>query len=386
MSGKPILSTLSEWTNELNNTLQTNNSLCIALFSADKKLIFANDSMSALFKTDPCVSFMNPTFDKLLLLNNSIPLIFEGYLTIGDYSSVNTSIWVQIYRKEDNLLVVGGVNTAQLLEQNEAMHNFNQEISNLQRELIREKHALENALEQLNKANNELKELNANKDLFISILAHDLKNPFNSILGYSDLLLKNLYKYDLETIEHQLKVISRTSHETYNLLEVLLLWSKSQSGKLTLQPTAIVFGDICNNIINNLKDQANAKDIKISFSQTNRTIVKVDVNMFMTILRNLISNAIKFTGKNGEINIYTERNEQYITVTVSDNGVGIKKENLLRLWDFTKTISTRGTSNEKGTGFGLLVCKEFVEKHGGQIWAESELGKGSEFKFTIPVN
>jgi len=238
---------------------------------------------------------------------------------------------------------------------------------------------------QLQKFANELKQMNVDKDRFLTILAHDLKSPFNSLLGFSDLLLENLHKYDIDKIEKQLKIISQTTHKTYNLLEDLLLWSKSQAGKLIIEPQIIVFNEICTEIINNLKHQADAKEISINCFEPEKAVLTADLNMFKTILRNLISNAIKFTNKNGQINIYIEKNHKNVTITVSDNGIGIEKDNLPKLWDFTQPISTIGTADEKGTGFGLLLCKEFVEKHSGTIWVESELGKGSDFKFTMPL-
>jgi len=230
-----------------------------------------------------------------------------------------------------------------------------------------------------------LKKLNADKDRFLQVLAHDLKSPFNSLLGFSDLLLKNLHKYDIDKIEKQLKIIHQTNHKTYNLLEDLLLWSKSQSGKLSFEHQKIVFSEICTEIINNMKHQADTKEISINCFEPEKTVLKADLNMFKTVLRNLISNAIKFTNRNGQINIYTEKNHKNATIIVSDNGVGIEKDNIFKLWDFSQPISTIGTADEKGTGFGLLLCKEFVEKHDCKIWVESELGKGSDFKFTMPL-
>ena len=252
MPKKGIPSILLDWTDEFSATLLNTNSLYIALFSTSKKLLFANNSMSALFKNEPKDSFINPTFDEILLLNNSVSLIFEGFLSLGDYSSINISISAKIYRKKEQLLIVGGVNAAQLFEQNETMHQLNREITNLQRELIREKHALEKASKQLSKTNDELSELNTNKNRFISILSHDLKNPFNSLLGFSNLLLKNLHKYDIQKIEYQLKTINQIAYETYNLLEDLLFWSKSQSKKLAFNLQKIMFGEVCNKIISNL--------------------------------------------------------------------------------------------------------------------------------------
>jgi two-component system, sensor histidine kinase and response regulator len=377
---------ISEWTDEFFATLIKNNSICIALISTDRELLFANNSMSALFKGKPDENFINPTFDKLLLLDNSVPLIFEGFLTLGDYSSVNTSIWSQIYRKRNNILILGGVNAAQLIEQNEIMHQLNREISNLQRELIREKHNLENTLKQLNKANNELKELNTSKDRFISILAHDLKSPFNSILGFVKLLKKNIRKYSIAKIESQIEIVNTSTQSTYNLLEDILTWARAQSDKLPFKPEKLSLATICDNVFENLKLTANTKNITINHFATDDINIFADKNMITTVLRNLISNSIKFTNKNGRIDIYAEQNQTNVTIIVSDNGVGIEPDTLIKLFDISQKITTEGTANEKGTGLGLLLCKEFVEKHGGKIWVESELGKGSDFKFTMPLS
>ncbi len=235
----------------------------------------------------------------------------------------------------------------------------------------------------IKKQNDELKKLNDDKDRFIRILAHDLKNPFNSLLGFSELLLKNLRKYDIEKIEKQLNVIYTASKQTYNLLEDLLLWSKSQSNKLSFEPQTYFFSEICNELISNFK--INSKNITINCLETERTKIKADLNMLKTVMRNLVSNAIKFTNQNGSINIYSEKSDENIIITVSDNGIGIPEENITNLWDYSQLITTSGTEGERGTGIGLPLCKEFVEKHGGKIWVESEVGKGSDFKFTMPL-
>lgn len=237
----------------------------------------------------------------------------------------------------------------------------------------------------VNQQNVELKKHNADKDRFISVLAHDLKSPFSALLGFSDLLLENLHKYDMQKIEFQIKAINQTVHNTYDLLEQILLWAKTQSGKLTLKMQKFNFAEITNEIINIFENQANEKQIKITCFETEKTILNADLNMYKTILRNLISNAIKFTNQNGQINIYAEKKHINTIITVSDNGIGIDKSVIPKLWKLTEHYSTTGTNNEKGTGFGLIISKELIEKQGGQIWVESEVRKGSNFKFTLPL-
>ena len=234
--------------------------------------------------------------------------------------------------------------------------------------------------------NAELQRLNADKDYFISIIAHDLKSPFNSILGFLELLLGNLHTIDINEIERQLAVVNNSVVCAYNLLEDILVWALSQSGKLPFEPRELSLKFSCEKAVEMLKPNADSKNITINIVEEERVIVFADTNMLNTILRNLISNAIKFTSKGGIVNIFSEQNTSEITISVSDNGIGVSSEILSKLFDNTQKNSLKGTANEKGTGLGLLLCKKFVEKHGGKIWAESELGHGCVFKFTLPLN
>jgi signal transduction histidine kinase len=177
--------------------------------------------------------------------------------------------------------------------------------------------------------------------------------------------------------------ISRT---TYDLLEDLLLWAKSQSGKLDFKPGKIDFVKTCQKIVENMRIVAISKKITVNYAATAPIQVLADEDMLKVVLRNLVSNGIKFTNSGGEINILTEQTASFLTVTVSDNGVGIKPETINNLFDISKKVTTAGTSNEKGTGLGLMLCKEFIERHGGKIWVESVPGEGSDFKFTLPLS
>jgi len=375
---------LTEWAEEIASSLQENETFCLALFSFDRKLLYANKPMDSLFKGDPSESLLNPSFEKLLCLNKGHTTIYNGFLTIGDYSSDNSSIKAHIYRKNNKLLVLGSVDSNQLVEQNESMIQLNREISNLQRQLIKEKHTLEKTLVKLNQANADLNEANASKDKFFSIIAHDLKNPFNVLMGFSDLLLENLRKYDLDQIEEQVGYINKTTHQTYNLLEDLLLWSKSQLDKINFEPQRLIFRDVCQEVIINLLPQCQKKNIKVYIYDKEDVIVYADSNMLKTIIRNLLSNAIKFSFANSSIVVKIEKNQEKAIITVSDKGVGISIANQARLWKISEQYSTEGTEKEGGTGLGLLLCKDFVDKHDGKIWVESELGKGSDFMFSIP--
>jgi PAS domain S-box-containing protein len=231
----------------------------------------------------------------------------------------------------------------------------------------------------------ELNELNTDKDRFISIIAHDLKSPFSALLGFSDLLKENIHTYDIGKIEVQVNIINQTIKRTYNLLEDILLWARSQLGKLVFSPKKIDFRDTCCEVIENLREQAGAKNIRVNCFSSETVSLMADLNMFKTIVRNLLSNAIKFSERGREINVYAEIENDFATITFSDKGVGIMESDIPGLWDISRQHVTAGTEGEVGTGLGLILCKEFVLKHGGKIWVESEFGKGSNFKFTIPI-
>ena len=240
--------------------------------------------------------------------------------------------------------------------------------------------------EDIKHKNAELQRLSDDKDILMSILAHDLITPFNSMLGFLDLLSENLREYDVHTLENYISIVNNSAKGAFNLLNDILLWTRSQSGAIPFEPKIFNLKSSIEEVTEFLKPNANTKNITINIDESDKTVVFADVDMLNTILRNLISNAIKFTDLGGIINISSERTESDILVTISDNGIGIAPNILPRLFDTTKLYSTRGTANEKGTGFGLMLCKKFVEEHGGEIWAESELGKGSKFKFTLPLN
>lgn len=236
----------------------------------------------------------------------------------------------------------------------------------------------------INQKNAELIKSNADKNRFYHILAHDLRSPFNVLLGISDFLIKSTDGFNKEEIAEYLKILNQTAHNTYNLLDDLLIWAKSHSGILSFQPNIFNFSDICRDLLEFNREIANRKNITINCLVKDKVEVFTDKSMIKTIMRNLISNAIKYTNTDGEINISAHQHSDYTLISVLDNGVGIAKEIIPTLFDISNKISTEGTKGESGTGFGLVLCKDFVDKHGGKIWVESEVGKGSEFKFTLP--
>jgi signal transduction histidine kinase len=248
-----------------------------------------------------------------------------------------------------------------------------------------QKHELEVLNNELKHVNKELVHMNTSKDILFSIIGHDLRSPISSMLKFSGTLSENIDTFDTEEIREHLRVMNQTQQKTLSLLEDLLLWAKSQSGKLLFIPQKTQIAEISKEIIEEMKDQAAHKKISLSSSVPDRLYSNSDLNMLKTILRNLISNAIKFTGENGSVGIRCEEEGEEVVIVVSDTGIGIDNESVSKLWDIKQPFSTRGTNEESGTGLGLILCKEFVEKHGCRIWVESNPGRGSDFKFTMPL-
>jgi signal transduction histidine kinase len=242
---------------------------------------------------------------------------------------------------------------------------------------------LREALSKSKHLENELVSLNATKDLFLSIIAHDLKNPFNSIIGFSDLIIEMGKDIDQVKSDQYMKIIADSALQAYNLMENLLLWARSQTGKIEFKPVNIDLSEVVSENISLIDGQAKAKNIIIESSVHKSCCVNGDKNMINTILRNLLSNAIKFTPHNGRIIISCSERNSVNEISIADTGVGLTKEKIEKLFLIEHAGSTEGTDKEKGTGLGLILCKDFVEKHGGKIWIESEAGKGSKFIFTL---
>lgn len=231
----------------------------------------------------------------------------------------------------------------------------------------------------------ELKELNATKDKFFSIIAHDLKNPFNTLMGFTELMLNNLTDYSTEKLREFIGILHDTSRQSYTLLENLLEWSRSQTGRLIMEPETIDLAALANENLMLLGNNAVKKGINLQNQIPTETFAFADMNMVKTVLRNLISNAIKYTNVGGLITCTSMHKGDMIEISITDTGIGIKPENLEKLFRIDVNYSTEGTADESGTGLGLILCKEFIIKNGGDIWIESEFGKGSSFKFTLPM-
>ncbi len=245
---------------------------------------------------------------------------------------------------------------------------------------ITERKRFENVLKDKNA---ELVEINATKDKFFKIIAHDMKNPFISLIGASELLYENAQNYDGTKIATLTKILYDSAKSGFDMLLNLLDWSRSQAGSMIIQPEKINLKELIVKNHFNLTEYAVSKAINLNIDIANDLQVYADKNMLNTILRNFINNALKFTPKGGKVIVSTKNENGSIIIFVKDSGVGIDKSDFDKLFRNDIKFSNPGTEHESGTGLGLLLCKEFVEKQGGKIWVESEKGKGSTFSFSL---
>lgn len=255
-------------------------------------------------------------------------------------------------------------------------------------------------VDELLRSNLELKDSNLSKDKFFSIFAHDLKNPFQGLLGFIDLLYEDLDELSNEQVKEYLSNVRNASYHTYALLENLLEWSRIQSGKMPFTPTVFDIRDEISSVITVLDNNATQKEIKLFNEVEPGIMVEADRNMIHSVIQNLVTNSIKFSNANGRVVIRGRVPQKYVKtktsdlagerlwleVSISDNGIGIPEEILPRLFKLNGQYSQAGTANEPGTGLGLVLCHEMVEKNGGRIWAESIAGQGTTFIFTIPLS
>ncbi|GIZ07787.1 sensor histidine kinase KdpD [Flavobacterium sp. UMI-01] len=230
----------------------------------------------------------------------------------------------------------------------------------------------------------QIKKLLDDKDRFFSIIAHDLRGPFNGIIGLSELLLENDHELDTKETNEFIQMIHQSSKNAFSLLDNLLTWARSQTGNLEFRPQKIEVSTIIDKTIHLLTNIAKNKNITIQSEIAPHQYVIADKDMLETVFRNLISNAVKFTENNGTIVLSMKKENDQIIFSVQDNGIGIAPEKITKLFAINQRNNSLGTNNETGTGLGLMLCKDFVEKHGGKIWVQSQVGEGSTFMFSIP--
>ena len=241
------------------------------------------------------------------------------------------------------------------------------------------------AEEEIRLKNELLQASNAEKDKFFSIIAHDLRSPLSAFVAATQILAEDIQTMNMEEIKNITLNMKTSASNIYILLENLLEWSRLRRGGMDFVPEKLNLKEKIEACIDVLSESARKKRIGLFFSIPDELDAFVDNHMFDAVIRNLVSNAIKFTPAGGNVNVTAGyNNEHSIEVKISDNGIGMTPELKNKLFMISEKTNRNGTEGELSTGLGLLLCKEFIEKHGGKIWAESEVGKGSVFSFTIP--
>jgi signal transduction histidine kinase len=313
----------------------------------------------------------------------SISIIFSLILSIIIARSVTNPI---VHLKNATVEIGNGnLNTKVKVESSDEIGDLAEFFNQMTTNLSKANQIIISQQTQLNHQFSELKEINATRDKFFSIIAHDLKNPIGSFMGVSEFIVNTFNSLSRDEIREFLDAINVTAKQLYELLENLLLWSRAQRGLIPYHPIEINVNSIIQNNIELLRFNADLKNIQLNYNIEKPFVVYADVNMLSTILRNLLTNAIKFTKENGIISVICTENENYCLFKVEDNGVGIPDGNIKNLFNIESSITTKGTRQESGTGLGLIICKDFVEMHTGEIWVESTLNNGSKFYFTIPL-
>nr|MBC8384832.1 HAMP domain-containing histidine kinase [Candidatus Cloacimonadota bacterium] len=243
---------------------------------------------------------------------------------------------------------------------------------------------LEKADQIIREQKNELEIMNKTRDRFFSIISHDLKNSFTS-LQMGTKLLSNIEELDKDEIKLVSKELAESVENLYKLLENLLEWARIQIGRIHHEPEELDISEVLEDVLKVMDSKAAQKNIRLTTEIIENTKVFADKNMLYSVLQNLISNAIKFTEQTGEIRIQQTEKENKLEMSICDNGVGMSAIQLSKIFRIDEIISTPGTDDEKGTGLGLILCKEFIDKNGGEIRVESELGKGTEVCFNLPL-
>ena len=331
-------------------------------------LLFAPSKIEFIDNNNTTTDFTNPFFSNIISVDNSFTIdVFHAQNKAGAF-------------------LIKGVAFPQYIDKYKELANPVSHIFGLALANAREYQKTREQSKHLQAYSEQLKVANQTKDRFFSIISHDLKSPFNSLLGFSEILVQSISDQNFKDAAVHAQIINDISNQTFTLLNNLLEWARTQSGHINYAPQRFDLTEIVSDQLEVFHDVAKSKNIRIDNLLPSNIQCVFDKNMLKTVIRNLISNAIKFTPSNGQISISASKADKAMQLTVSDSGVGMSHETVESLFKIDKTQSTLGTNNESGTGLGLILCKEFIEKHNGEIWAESKPQHGSSFCFTLPCN
>jgi PAS domain S-box-containing protein len=384
-----IMFTLYARIHQVISNLMDAKNFCIVLYDEKEKMLTFPYMVD---EYDPLIT--SKKFGKGLIeyvIKQGEPMLIDIQKNIalcktGEVEPVGTpaAIWLGVPLKEEERTI--GVIVVQDYENAKAYGSDEMQLLGFVSGQIAHTITRKRNAEAIEKYTAELKELNQTKDKFFSIIAHDLKSPFQGLLGYSQILTTEYATLPEEEKLFFINGIGELSQSAFRLLENLLEWSRMQTGRISFNPEEINLKKELSATLSLLIQTARNKEIELEEMINSDISVYADKNMLSTIVRNLISNSIKFTNQGGKITIDSDLFDKMVQITVSDTGVGMKQEDIGKLFKLDKNFSTHGTNKEEGTGLGLLLCKEMVEKNGGKIWVESKVGVGSKFIFTIPQN
>jgi|GEM_PF-498642 len=326
--------------------------------------------------------WMELWFKLLAVLTGLLLLISAYFYRVGKIKRLNRKLAHEVVSRTSEIRS----KNEQLQEQTRELHRINAALQQHHKEIEKQDDALRKQRNQLKEANKELERLNATKDKFFSIIGHDLKSPISNILGFSSLYKRKYSRLDEKSKYQYIDHIHFSSRQAHNLLENLLTWARNQQGRIEYNPVAISFRQIVSDSLNLIYEKAMEKKLNVSDHSLPELEVYGDYNMIYTILRNLLSNAVKFTPKGGTITIETNiKNEKEVLVAITDTGIGMPAEVRAHLFSLQKNVTKKGTSGERGSGLGLLICKEFLERHGRELYVESKEGEGTSFSFVLPL-
>jgi signal transduction histidine kinase len=391
MSKTPENNEFNDWADQICKLSKEGLSFGVGVFSVDGTLLEANPAMCFFLKADPKELipkhlFVNPEFKTFIQEEKENP-VFEGLMTIGNYTDVSFVLNSKVYRKGNRILIYAEINVPELIEENNKMGILNQEVNNLQRQLIKEKKNLQSTLAELKKLNDKLSELNLEKNRYIGMVAHDLRNPIGIAESFSEILIENLTNFTNDTQLEYLKQINDSCSFSLNLIRDFLDTSKIEAGIFDLNLNDQEYlSFVKNNILqNHILAQKKFQQIIINTS-CDEVIITFDKNKIQQVLNNLLSNAIKYSAGNTTILIDISKKENFIVTKITDQGLGIPENEITKLFRPFQTTSVKPTANEKTTGLGLAIVKKIVEAHNGTIKVESTVGVGTTFIFSLPIS
>ena len=338
------------------------------------------------------VDFMSNSFFKadtrLFYLFSLIPFILALIILVIFYSLIHKWITIPVNKIIQSLDLQEPSGLARITPKDQefyAIASLVGESFEIRKNLESEISERKKAEDRISKFADELQEINISKDKFFSILAHDLKSPFHYLLGYSDLLKNEFETMNDEDRKKFISIIHSNSQRLYNLLENLLEWSRIQTGRIDFEMEVFDLGREVKQLCETVKASAIHKNIRLENKFSDQALVKADRNMIRSSFHNLLTNAIKYTPEGGSVSVEFNIEESNFEVSVNDSGVGMSPEVVAKLFRIDSSISKPGTNKEPGTGLGLILTKEFIEKNGGSLFVESVPDKGSRFRITLPV-